>query len=169
MLRSGHDGRVSPTTTPAEAQPPTPSPPHGPSTHTPPSTGERIAAVGVGAAVGALLRAWVATRWPTAATGFPMATLLVNLGGCFVMGLVTPVLRRRHPLVGLVTTTGFLGGFTTFSGFAYDVHHLTRPEPDEMVVYLAATVVGCVVAAAVGMVVTERLTCPDAAPDGASR
>lgn len=55
-------------------------------------------------------------------TGFPLGTLLVNIIGSFLIcvimelaaaGLVSPTTR-------LALTTGFLGGFTTYSAFAYE-------------------------------------------------
>lgn len=55
-------------------------------------------------------------------TGFPLGTLIVNVAGSFVIcvimelaaaGLVSPTTR-------LALTTGFLGGFTTYSAFAYE-------------------------------------------------
>ncbi len=52
---------------------------------------------------------------------FPWGTLIVNVVGCFLMGIVVEVLaqtgtNRYAPLL----MTGFLGGFTTFSAFSLD-------------------------------------------------
>jgi fluoride exporter len=55
------------------------------------------------------------TRWLGA--GYPYGTLLVNVLGCFLMGLAFAGLKPEwRPLVGV----GFLGGFTTFSAFALE-------------------------------------------------
>lgn len=54
--------------------------------------------------------------------GFPWGTLLVNVAGSFCFGLVFGACRDRSPLpVGLETVilVGLLGGFTTFSSFAW--------------------------------------------------
>ena len=53
-------------------------------------------------------------------TGFPFGTLLVNLGGCLLAGLVFGLAEQRvglSPVIRLLLLTGFLGGYTTFSTF----------------------------------------------------
>lgn len=127
-----------------------------PSPHEPAWDAERFVAVGLGAAVGALLRVGVGQVLPTDGDGFPVATLLVNLVGCLAMGLLTPLVRGRHPLASLALGTGVLGGYTTFSTFALDVERLAQAAPLTMLGYLALTVLGCVVAAAAGLVTAER-------------
>lgn len=62
-----------------------------------------------------------ALLWPGA---FPVGTLLANLAGCFVIGLLLGVLERFGAVssgVALLLITGFCGGFTTFSTFSVDV------------------------------------------------
>jgi len=78
-------------------------------------------AVGIGAALGALLRwrlgAWLNPVFPT----IPFGTLASNLIGGFVMGLCMEYFARNAgvpPELRLAATTGFLGGLTTFSTFS---------------------------------------------------
>lgn len=55
-----------------------------------------------------------------AATVFPLGTFAVNVAGCFVIGLVYGLSARGNAMgadLRLVLTTGFCGGFTTFSTF----------------------------------------------------
>lgn len=57
-------------------------------------------------------------------TDFPWHTLIVNVAGCFVMGLLTGLLALKLNLsqeARAFLTTGILGGFTTFSAFSLDV------------------------------------------------
>jgi fluoride exporter len=57
-------------------------------------------------------------------TEFPWHTLIVNVLGCFVMGLITGLLALKLNLsqeARAFLTTGILGGFTTFSAFSLDV------------------------------------------------
>jgi CrcB protein len=63
-----------------------------------------------------LLSAWIDER---SHSSFPYGTLAVNLTGCFVAGLLFPVLERASvlPELRLAVFTGFLGGFTTFSAY----------------------------------------------------
>jgi len=71
---------------------------------------------------GALLR--FAAIHLTRRTRFPWATLVVNAVGSFIAGLaVTAVLGTE---VGVVVTSGFCGGLTTYSTFAVDSVRLWR-------------------------------------------
>jgi fluoride exporter len=78
-------------------------------------------AVGIGAALGALLRwrlgVWFNAVFPT----IPFGTLASNLIGGFIMGLCMEYFSRNAgvpPELRLAATTGFLGGLTTFSTFS---------------------------------------------------
>lgn len=80
--------------------------------------------VAVGGAVGSLTRFGVGTALPSDATSPSWATLLVNVTGAALLGLLVerlalarPTSRRLRPLLG----TGVLGGYTTFSAAALDV------------------------------------------------
>ncbi|WP_239491999.1 fluoride efflux transporter CrcB [Luteitalea sp. TBR-22] len=77
--------------------------------------------VALGGALGAVARAvlstTIAARWPGP---LPMGTIVVNVAGCFVLGLLTGyVASRPHLAPGLRTfgAVGVLGAFTTFSTF----------------------------------------------------
>lgn len=82
----------------------------------------------VGAFLGAIARYGI-SLWFGELT-FPMATMTVNIIGCFLLGfLLTLVSLSRHDrqVWALTFGTGFLGAFTTFSAFALDVLLLTLP------------------------------------------
>jgi CrcB protein len=54
---------------------------------------------------------------------FPLGTLVINVTGSFVVGLLMTLLTERwnvHPYWRLVLVVGFLGGYTTFSSFEYE-------------------------------------------------
>lgn len=54
---------------------------------------------------------------------FPLGTFLINVTGCFALGLVYTVLARTQHDVALpaaLLETGFLGGYTTFSTYALE-------------------------------------------------
>ncbi len=84
-------------------------------------------AVGIGAALGALLR-WRFGIWfnPLFAP-IPMGTLAANLLGGFLAGLCLEFFTRNadvSPELRLAATTGFLGGLTTFSTFSAETASL---------------------------------------------
>lgn len=60
---------------------------------------------------------------------FPYGTLVVNLLGCVVIGWVMFLVQEHQafrPETRVVIVVGFLGGFTTFSAFAYETTELLR-------------------------------------------
>ena len=78
--------------------------------------------------------------------GFPLATLLINVLGSFLMGVLAESFALRgaagHP-ARLFLTTGVLGGFTTFSTFSLDAISLyQRGEPAMSALYVAVSVAG---------------------------
>ncbi|MET9827609.1 MULTISPECIES: fluoride efflux transporter CrcB [Streptomyces] len=129
-----------------------------------------VAAVAVGGAVGALLRygasrLWrngsdAALLWRTGEASFPVTTLLINVVGCFLMGVLTIAVKERftgaprllNPMLG----TGVLGGFTTFSSYTDDTRRLfENDQPGYAVTNLLVTVAGCLTAVVLGVVVAR--------------
>jgi CrcB protein len=59
---------------------------------------------------------------------FPLGTFLVNVSGCFILGLFLTMAVDR-PSIGpglrLLIATGFVGAYTTFSTFEYETQRLT--------------------------------------------
>ena len=62
-------------------------------------------------------------------TEFPWQTLIVNVLGCFIMGVLTELMALKlhvsHETRAFLTT-GILGGFTTFSAFSLDFAYLVE-------------------------------------------
>lgn len=89
-----------------------------------------VLVVAVGGALGTGARLAVSGLVPTTASGFPTATLVENVVGAFLLGLLLEVLLRRDDdsagarLVRLGVGTGALGGFTTFSSLAIELERL---------------------------------------------
>ncbi len=77
--------------------------------------------VGGGAALGALLRWGLALALNPVFAAIPRGTVAANLGGGFLMGVAVQYFASHAnapPELRLALTTGFLGGFTTFSTFS---------------------------------------------------
>ena len=75
----------------------------------------------VGAAGRLLVCRWTAGVWHGA---FPLGTFIVNVSGCFIIGLLFGLLEHAKvltPTQNLLLVTGFCGSFTTFSTFANDL------------------------------------------------
>src|SRR6201998_495031 len=54
---------------------------------------------------------------------FPYGTLLVNLSGCFLLGLIGPLMLNRMLVsadMRMAIAVGFFGGYTTFSSFGWE-------------------------------------------------
>jgi CrcB protein len=117
-------------------------------------------AIAIGGALGSLARhgvnQLVHTRWLT--TRFPVATIAVNLIGCFVIGLLAGLLAAERITLRLhwreFVFVGLLGGFTTFSTFGLDTFLLARTHS---VPQAALNVAGQVVAGLVAVWVGYHL------------
>ena len=86
-----------------------------------PDTIRNIIAVGAGSFIGGITRYLVSLAMKGISKGFPWATLLVNLLGCLIIGLLWGFLSRNaseSTSWGLFLTVGLCGGFTTFSTFS---------------------------------------------------
>lgn len=87
---------------------------------------------------------------------FPYGTLLVNVLGCFLMGVAVAFIASMMPRgkeLYMLLAVGALGGFTTFSAFAYDiVLLLDRGELASALLYVLASVVVSVLALWAGLV-----------------
>jgi CrcB protein len=110
----------------------------------------------LGGALGALARWGLAAALPHSPGEWPWSTLLVNLLGCLLIGVLLAVLLARFPhspWLRPFLAVGVLGGFTTYSTFAVDVVRLTGAGHDVLAAaYVLASVLGGVGAVLLGLV-----------------
>ncbi len=106
-------------------------------------------AVACGGALGALLRYGI-SAWVGAHHVFPWATLTINIAGSFAIGLLwggyghTEWFQQWGRMLLVV---GLLGGFTTYSAFSLETLNLLQSgRALSGVIYVSATVLGCLVA-----------------------
>ena len=123
----------------------------------------QIMIVGAGGFVGSALR-FAVSGWAqrlAATGGFPYGTLLVNVLGCLMIGLLGGLAEFRQvlePGQRLFLMIGVLGGFTTFSTFAYETLSLAQDaELFKAVVNTLLQVVLGFAAALVGMIAARSL------------
>src|SRR5262245_60864506 len=89
----------------------------------------KLFALALAGAVGTLARYWLSgVIHRNSQTSFPSGTLVVNLTGCLVIGVVS-YLSTAYPFgpdARAVLFVGLVGGFTTFSAFGYETLELVR-------------------------------------------
>lgn len=83
--------------------------------------------VTAGGAIGAVCRFLIGKLPIGSSDGFPMKTFIVNVFGCFLIGLVAALALKQFsasPKLVLFLKVGICGGFTTFSSFALETSGL---------------------------------------------
>lgn len=110
-----------------------------------------------GGVFGALARYGLSTVLPSPG-GWPLPTLIINMAGAFLLGVLLEALVRRGPDAGrlraarLLAGTGFIGAFTTYSTLALETNTLLGSgRPADALVYLAATLLGGALATVAGI------------------
>lgn len=113
-------------------------------------------AIGTGARY--MVGVWMAR---TVGTVFPYGTLLVNLGGSFLLGLLMQLSLSTQMIsadMRLIIGTGVLGGFTTYSTFNYETMALLREDAWGLALAnTAATLIGCLIVGALGIGVARAV------------
>ncbi len=106
--------------------------------------------VAAGGVIGSLGRYGLGEALPHGAHSVPVSTLLVNVVGCLLLGILVSA-RPEAPWLRPFLGTGVLGGFTTFSAFALESDRLLVRSPGVALAYLGLTLIGGLGAAALGM------------------
>lgn len=93
-------------------------------------------------------------------TSFPWGTLVINVAGSAMMGLMIGLFAARNitnPELRLFFTTGLIGGFTTWSTFSLDIVTLwERGEAGAAIGYAVASLVLSLTILTIALVVTRR-------------
>jgi fluoride exporter len=123
---------------------------------------DRYLVVFAGAGIGGVAR-YVAGAWIMGKYGgrFPLGTLIINVTGSFLIGVLMTLLTERllhpHPNWRLFLVVGILGGYTTFSSFEYETYQAVRDGARWMsIVYMAASVALGYIGVWLGAVLTAR-------------
>lgn len=116
-------------------------------------------AVGCGSFIGGAGRYLISTAMRNVSTGFPWGTLVVNLVGCLMIGLLWGLSSRtsdENSLWPVFLTTGLCGGFTTFSTFSKEALALLQVNNYiGFAAYIGISMIGGIAAVAVGYVLTK--------------
>ncbi|HEY0840320.1 MAG TPA: fluoride efflux transporter CrcB [Vulgatibacter sp.] len=105
-----------------------------------------------------LVGVWAGSRL---GASFPFGTLIVNLSGSFLIGFVSAIalgVASFPPALRLVLTTGFLGGYTTYSSFNHETLRLFEEGARAAAALnLGVTVVGGLIAGLLGLALGRAL------------
>lgn len=114
-------------------------------------------ALGTGARY--LIGLWAVQRFGPA---FPYGTLIVNVSGCFLIAAILQVtlnVAAFPPTLRLALTTGFLGGLTTYSSFAYETTQLFQSgSSSAALLNFGVTTLVCFGAVVLGLLAGRALT-----------
>ena len=122
---------------------------------------KQVLLVFLGGGLGSVTRYWLGLKLNNFENAIPFGTLLANVLGSLLIGLIlgysakTGVLNEQH---SLLLATGFCGGLTTFSTFAYENHlFLKGNDYFTMIPYLAATFILGIAAVFLGMYLVKLI------------
>ena len=122
----------------------------------------RTLLVALGGSVGSVARYWLA-GWSQSVIGTPLpgGTLLVNVIGSFILGLLMTLSLERGTIgaeVRILLGAGFCGGFTTMSTFSYETIALAQQGSiATAVAYIGGTLITCIGAAWLGVIAGRML------------
>lgn len=119
------------------------------------AAGMNVLCIALGGAAGAVTRYGMGGLVHTAlrsrpGEAFPWGTLLINISGCLLMGMLVPVLLERsllRPELRMGVLVGFLGAYTTWSTFSYEtLAFLNSGDFRRAFAYAVGTNIGCFLA-----------------------
>lgn len=114
----------------------------------------RILWIAVGGALGSVLRFLISGWVQQSILLFPLGTMVVNILGCLLIGLLSIVLLESQvdPVIRTGILIGLLGGFTTFSSFTHDTLRLAEARQFGLAsLNVVGSVLCCLLATFLGM------------------
>jgi CrcB protein len=119
---------------------------------------KEIAIVFIGGGFGSVLRYGVGKLFISSMSKVPMATFLVNIIGCFLIGLLLAYFSKSsNNFYKLLLVTGFCGGFTTFSTFSNETILLFKNNQITLaLVYIISSLLLGLIATFVGYILLNK-------------
>ncbi|HEX3865641.1 MAG TPA: fluoride efflux transporter CrcB [Gemmatimonadaceae bacterium] len=121
-----------------------------------------LAAVAIGGAIGSVARFVLNAYMQSRSSGpFPVGTLVINISGSALLGFIMQFSLETasvSPEIRVLLTTGFCGGFTTFSTFSYETVKLVQDgEYGDAGLYVGSSVLLSLLGTAAGMQAAHRV------------
>lgn len=117
--------------------------------------------VGIGGFIGAVCRYFIGLIPLKEGCGFPIKTLIINIAGSFLIGVIAAWAVKTdppNPRVVLFLKAGICGGFTTFSSFALETGDLIKSGKTNMAaLYAILSITAGVIAVYAGQGIVKKL------------
>jgi fluoride exporter len=107
----------------------------------------------LGAGFGGVMRYGISKLLPWDGIQFPIATMLINICGCYILGALTMYFKDNssNPLLMVLLTTGICGGFTTFSTFSMEtISMMQNNQTNTAIFYSIISILGGLLAYWIG-------------------
>ena len=119
---------------------------------------KELLVVGLGAFFGSGFRYFINIKIGLLNLLFPWATFGINLTGSLLIGIIMALSFKDQNIWKLLLSTGFCGGFTTFSSFSFESLSLLKSGNIVMVLsYIFLSVLGGLLFATIGYYLTNKL------------
>jgi len=113
--------------------------------------------IALGGALGSVLRYSVGNRIEPSESFFPINILLINIIGCFLMGMVLALVDTKSQLF-LFLAIGILGSFTTMSAFSAQAFDLLSDEKYLLATsYVFLTLLSCIISTVIAYYLFKAL------------
>lgn len=111
--------------------------------------------VGLGGALGSVTRYWIQSQ-TSCLSQYPfLTTWIINILGSCIIGFVLGKQEGQNPMA-IFLATGFCGGFTTFSAFAWENLQLIKHHQLPMaIIYMLGSVLACLISVTIGYSISK--------------
>lgn len=120
---------------------------------------KQLLLVFIGGGIGSVLRFLISKTLNPTFQDFFLGTFLVNITGCLLIGIILGISAKSNILTEdyiLLLATGFCGGFTTFSTFAFEKYSLLKSGDFlQLATYLITSIGGGILAVFLGLWLTK--------------
>ena len=122
---------------------------------------KQVILVFLGGGLGSALRYLISIRLNPIFNNFYLGTFLVNIIGCLIIGILLGLGSKQQiisPSTSLLLATGFCGGFTTFSTFAFEKYDLLKSgNLMAFFLYLGLSIIIGVISVALGLYFSKSI------------